>query len=229
LIPLHEPLYVIEGTFKPIKQAQDAAKKVTLEQERKHLAPLQEAKGILSGKITEWDNAERRRIEEAQRIQAQEDERKRQLALENARKKLDRLMSGMTDDQAMLTTLEAQLNNAETTGEEAEVIRAQIRTVEARIRTTTERAAEVEQKVEEVSQPVAPIQTAHEVKTATGVNQVKEVTAINMRTLVRWLAKEDCPVDPAAVLKAQDGAIKQLIQRMEIGGVSWKWASKTRF
>ena len=219
----------IEADFKPTKQAIDASKAVVLQQEKNHLTPLRLAKDITAQKITAWDEAERRRIEEEQRAIAREQERVRQLALENARKKLDKLMAGMTDDTDKLTTLNAQLESPETTDEEAEVIRSQIRTIEARITTTVERAAEVEAKVEEVSQPVAPAMSAREVKTATGVNQVKEVTAVNMRVLVRWLAKEDCPVDPAMVLKIQDGAIKQLVQRLDIPGVSWRWASKTRF
>ncbi len=219
----------VEATFKPIKQAQDAAKKVTLDQEKKHLAPLQEAKGILAGKITAWDEAERRRIEEEERARAQEEERKRQAALAAAQKKLGELSAKMASDQEYKAEIEARLNNPETTEEEAEVYRAELRTIEARINSTVERATAVEQKVEEASQPVAPVQSAATVKTATGVSQEKVITNVNLKAFLRWLASEECTVDPASVIKLQDGPMKQLVQRMNMPGVSWRFQAKTRF
>lgn len=42
------------ATFKPIKQAQDAAKKVTLDQEKRHLLPLEEADEKLRLIISNW-------------------------------------------------------------------------------------------------------------------------------------------------------------------------------
>jgi vacuolar-type H+-ATPase subunit I/STV1 len=220
----------VEATFRPIKQAQDAAKKVTLEQEKKPLAPLQEAKSIVAGKITAWDQAERKRIEEAQRKQAQEEERRRQLALENARKKLDKLMAGMTDDKQMLATLDNQLADPETTEEEAEVIRSQVRTIQARIDTAVERAAEVEQKVEEAAQPVAPVQGAVNVKTATGVSQEKVISGINTKVLLRYLAGDDCPFDADQFIDWKQTAIKRIVNGgANLPGVSWKFQAKTRF
>jgi hypothetical protein len=219
----------VESTFRPIKQAQDAAKKITLEQEKKHLAPLQEAKGIIAGKITLWDEQERRRIEEEQRAISREQERVRQLALNAAQRKLGELSAKMATDQEYKAALEAKLSDPATTDEEAEVFRAELRTVEARMHTTVERAAEVEQKVEEVSQPIAPVQSAASVKTATGVSQTKEVTGVNLKVFLRWLASDECTVDPSSVIKVQDGPIKSLVQKMTLPGVSWRWTSRTRF
>jgi len=219
----------VEATFRPIKQAQDAAKKVTLEQEKRHLAPLQEAKGIIAGKMADWDTAERRRIEEENRKRQQEEERIRQTALTNARKKLDRIMMGMTDDKAILAALESHLNAEETTSEEAEVIRAQIRTIEARINTAVERAQEVEQKVEEASQPVAPVQSVTNIKTATGVSQEKVITGINTKVLIKYLASDDCPFDASQFIDWKEGALKKQIATANLPGVSWKFQARTRF
>ena len=219
----------IKADFEKPKKATDEAHKAVVAQEKSHLDPLNVAKEVVSGKITAWDGAERKRIEEERRLLAQEDERKRQAILEAARKKLDKLMEGMTDDRQLLTVLNASLNIHETTEEEAEVIRAQIRTVEARIATTVERAQVVEQKVEEASQPIAPDQSAVTVKRATGVSLEKVITAVNMKVFLRWLASDECTIDASTVIKVQDGAMKQLVQRMNMPGVSWKYQAKTRF
>ena len=36
-------------------------------------------------------------------------------------------------------------------------------------------------------------------------------------------------IDASTVIKVQDGAMKQLVQRMNMPGVSWKYQAKTRF
>jgi DNA repair exonuclease SbcCD ATPase subunit len=219
----------VEATFKPIKQAQDAAKKITLDQEKKHLAPLQQAKSIIAGKITAWDEAERKRIEEEQRLAAQEAERKRQLALKNAQDKLDKLTQNLASDQEKLAILESRLTDPTISDEEAEVVRANIRTVQAKISTTMERTADVEMKVEEASAPIAPTMSAHDVKTATGVGQEKVITAINTRALIRYLASDQCPFDPEQFIDWKQGTLKKQIQTANLPGVSWKWQAKTRF
>ena len=69
----------VEDTFKPMKQAADAAKREILDKEKLHLAPLQEAERILKQKSLAYTAArdarvaaERRTAEEAARKQAEE-------------------------------------------------------------------------------------------------------------------------------------------------------------
>lgn len=219
----------VEATFRPIKQAQDAAKKVTLDQEKRHLAPLRQAKGIIADKITAWDEAERKRIEEEHRLAAQEAERKRQAALTAAQKKLDALTQNLSSDQEKLTILESRLTDPMISDEEAEVVRANIRTIQAHINTTMERTAEVEMKVEEASAPITPTVSAHEVKTATGVGQEKAITGINTKVLLRYLASDECPFDASQFIDWKEGALKKQIQAANLPGVSWQWKAKTRF
>jgi len=63
---------VAEDFFKPIKQAQDAAKEVTLEQERKVVEPWREVKGIIAAKDMAYRNEQQRIAEaEARRVEAE--------------------------------------------------------------------------------------------------------------------------------------------------------------
>ena len=219
----------IKDDFKASKEAADKAHKVICAQEKNHLDPLDSAKRLVAGKISTWDTAERNRIAEEQRKEREAEEKRRNLALAAAQKKLDKLKESAANETALLAQLTESLDSDTLSDEEAQVIRAEIQTIETKINATMDKVQAVEQKVEEVAQPVmmeAPVQN---IKTATGVKQVKEVTSVNMKTLVRWLASPDCPVDPDTLLKVQDGALKQMIQRMNIPGVSWSFKSTARF
>jgi hypothetical protein len=57
----------ITDTFKPMKQAADAAKRVILDQEKEANAPIKEAESIVSGRMIAWDQEQRRIREEAER------------------------------------------------------------------------------------------------------------------------------------------------------------------
>ena len=79
---LNAMIATIKADFEKPKKATDEAHKAVVAQEKSHLDPLNVAKEVVSGKITAWDGAERKRIEEERRLLAQEDERKRQAILE---------------------------------------------------------------------------------------------------------------------------------------------------
>jgi len=69
LIPFRKK---IVATFKPIKQAQDAAKRETLAQEKRHLDPITKAEGIVKGKLLAWSvEQDRIRKEEQARLDAE--------------------------------------------------------------------------------------------------------------------------------------------------------------
>jgi len=220
----------IKDDFKKSKKAADDVHKAVCAQEQNHLNPLEKAKGLVAQKMAEWDQRERQRIADEQCILQQEEERKRQAALKLAQDKLDKLTMNITDNQDKLKVLEDRLSDPTITDEEAELIRSSIRTVQAKINSTVERAQVIEQKVEEVAQTtVAPINT-NTVKTATGVSQKKAITAINTKVLLRYLASEDCIVsDVDTLLEWKEGAIKKLIQTMNLPGVSWKYESAVKF
>lgn len=80
----------IIDTFKPMKQKADAAKQEILDQEKKHLGPVAEAKRIVTSKIAAYyekkeleEAAERRRQEAINQAKA-EQERKDRIALEKS-------------------------------------------------------------------------------------------------------------------------------------------------
>lgn len=70
--------------YKPMKQAQDAAKKVILDQEKESLKPIQDAYAILSKGLTDFLNAEEEKRVAAEREQM----RLNELAAEKEREKL---------------------------------------------------------------------------------------------------------------------------------------------
>ena len=65
-----------EAWFKPLKQAQDAAKRVILDREKEAINPLKQAIDIVSQKMMKWKQEEDRKAnEERRRLQAIEDRR----------------------------------------------------------------------------------------------------------------------------------------------------------
>lgn len=72
--------------YKPIKQAQDAAKKVILDKEKADLAPVQEAMGIVRKTMNVF-------LQEQERIRQEEERVKRLAAEEAARKEQERLFA----------------------------------------------------------------------------------------------------------------------------------------
>jgi phage-related minor tail protein len=66
----------VEQFFTPMKQAQDAAKRVILDAEKKALGPIQAAEAHLSCEVTKY-RTEQERIDRERRKAAEEEERKR--------------------------------------------------------------------------------------------------------------------------------------------------------
>ena len=105
---LREMRKTIEEFFKPIKQAQDAAKKVILDKEKAELAPILEAIDRLNRMSSAYlTEKERQRQEEERRLRMIEEER--------ARKEQEKLLAqaAKAEDKGQTAKAEALLDKAE--------------------------------------------------------------------------------------------------------------------
>lgn len=85
----------VEATFKPIKQAIDALKATTLEQERKHDSPLAAAQRYISSQMVTYQTREQEKIEAAERERL-EKQRKKEKEEQELRDILAELDPGMS-------------------------------------------------------------------------------------------------------------------------------------
>lgn len=211
----------VEGTFKPIKQAIDESKRKALEQERRYLVPLVNAKTEASNKVGVYLDEQdriRRQLEQQQRDQA---ERERQAAINKADKRIAALMEKSGDLSAQIQTLTAELDNPDLPDLDRERIGAQLQALQRKYNAAQEKAEEVQARVETVLSTPAPSLVVNNTPKVAGLSSRTELIpdVINPLALVKAIADGRFPV---GLVKEWDYALlKKLVNSgMNIPGVS---------
>lgn len=223
----------IQSTFKPIidkakaaKAAADATRKEAVDQEARHLAPVDEAMKIINVKINTWDEKQRQIAEaEAQKERdriARESEKRTKAAL----KKIAGWKGKIQDKQALKADLEEKLEDPEIGEEEAACIRAELETIESGIEKAVD-AAEMAQQVAQDSVPDPSAIATHAGPTkGSGVQRRVTYNArvINPMAILKAIIAGTVPI---TVIDFKIGTIQSLRrQGVIIPGVNYKEDSK---
>lgn len=210
----------VEGTFKPIKQAIDESKRKALEQERRYLVPLVNAKAEASNKAGTYLDEQDRIRRQAEQQQREQAERERQAAINKADKRIAALMEKSGDLSAQIQTLTAELFYPDLPDLDRERIGAQVQALQRKYNDLQGKVDEKQAEIETVLSTPAPA-TVIEMPKVAGLSSRTELIpeVINPMALIKAIADARFPV---GLVKEWDYALlKKLVNSgMNIPGVS---------
>lgn len=213
--------------FKPLKAAAQAAHKALCDKEKAELDPVSEGINIYNTKITEYQLAEQKRIEEENRKAEEAARKKKEAAQKKAQDRIDALADKCLSQNEQIAELQASLNNPDMSNDEREIIEAKINTLTVCIDNTKIDIVKAQTKIEGIIEAPAPAPVAYATKVQ-GIGNLKPVlepTVMNPYVLLAAVANKTVPID---IVKFDMVKIKRLVNAgMNLPGVVTTSSHKT--
>jgi len=207
----------ITDWFAPLKAAAKAAHQALCDKERAELAPLEQARQILTAKISDYQLAEQRRIDE-ERKKAELEALKRREAIERrVQDRIDALASKCLSISDEIAELEKAIVDEATDEDERDLLRAKISALTARLENTK---SKIDIETEKIEAPLDVPIAETEATRVKGIGNLKKVLIpkiVNPYALLAAVAEKKVPL---SVVKFDEVKIKRLVNEgMTLPGV----------
>ena len=217
----------ISEWFKPLKTAAKAAHQALCDKEKVEINPIDEGMQIYTNKITEFQLAEQKRIDEENRRLEEEARKRKDAAEKKIKARIDALAEQCLSDNEKVVALQSDLNNPELTQDERDIIEARISSLIVSMDSTKQKISDGQAKLEaaaETPRPI-PVQAQFKVK---GIGKIKPVYIPEIRNpyvLLAAIARKEVPL---SIVKFDEVKMKRLVNEgMALPGVITREEFKT--